>query len=248
VLAAALIFSWTGMFMTPAQFAALPHAAAAEAGGGGNLFALFGENFLEACTSLLPLIALLFLIQKLVLKEPVRDLDHVILGIVFALLGLLLFKVGLVSGLSPLGDQVGGKATLAFSPDGGLYGTLWGKLIVLAFAFAVGYGASLAEPALMSLGITVEEVTAGAFKKFLVMHSVAFGVGMGLILGIARIMYGWSSLAIVLPSYVLVVLLSLISEEKYVNIGWDSGGVTTGDITSPILIALAMACVPARIP
>jgi len=240
VLAAALIFSWTGMFMTPAQFAALPHAAAAEAGGGGNLFALFGENFLEACTSLLPLIALLFLIQKLVLKEPVRDLDHVILGIVFALLGLLLFKVGLVSGLSPLGDQVGGKATLAFSPDGGLYGTLWGKLIVLAFAFAVGYGASLAEPALMSLGITVEEVTAGAFKKFLVMHSVAFGVGMGLILGIARIMYGWSSLAIVLPSYVLVVLLSLISEEKYVNIGWDSGGVTTGDITSPILIALGL--------
>ena len=93
---------------------------------------------------------------------------------------------------------------------------------------------------LMALGITVEEVTAGAFKKFLVMHTVAFGVGLGLILGIARIMWGWSSLALVLPSYVLVVLLSLVSEEKYVNIGWDSGGVTTGDITSPILIALGL--------
>ena len=111
---------------------------------------------------------------------------------------------------------------------------------MLLFAFVVGYGASLAEPALLSLGITVEEVTAGAFKKFLVMHSVGIGVGVGLIIGVARILYDWSSLAIVLPSYGLVLLLTLISDEKYVNIGWDSGGVTTGDITSPILIALGL--------
>lgn len=242
VLAAALLFSWTGWFMTPEQYAALAPATAAAGGAapGPNVLALFGENFIDACISILPLIALLLLIQKIVLKEPVRNVDQIIMGVVFALLGLLLFKVGLITGLSPLGDQVGGKATLAFSPEGGLYGTLWGKVIVLAFAFAVGYGASLAEPALMALGITVEEVTAGAFKKFLVMHSVAFGVGLGLILGIARIMWGWSSLALVLPSYLLVVLLSLVSEEKYVNIGWDSGGVTTGDITSPILIALGL--------
>jgi hypothetical protein len=241
VLAAALLFSWTGMFMTPEQFAALPRpAAAADAAGGANVLALFGESALGAMTSMLPLIALLLLIQRFILKEPVRNLDQVIMGVVFALLGLLLFKVGLVTGLDPLGSQVGSRATSAFTPDGGIYGTLWGKLIVLAFAFAVGYGASLAEPALMSLGITVEEVTAGAFKKFLVMHSVAFGVGLGLILGIARIMWGWSSLSIVLPSYVIVVLLSLFSDEKYVNIGWDSGGVTTGDITSPILIALGL--------
>ncbi|HET8647849.1 MAG TPA: DUF1538 family protein, partial [Vicinamibacteria bacterium] len=241
VLGAALLFSWTGMYMTPEQFAALPTAGAADAAAGGpNVLALFGESALGAMTSMLPLIALLLLIQRIILKEPVRNLDQVIMGVVFALLGLLLFKVGLVMGLDPLGSQVGSRATSAFTPEGGLYGTLWGKIIVLAFAFAVGYGASLAEPALMSLGITVEEVTAGAFKKFLVMHSVAFGVGLGLILGIARIMWGWSSLAIVLPSYVLVVLLSLVSEEKYVNIGWDSGGVTTGDITSPILIALGL--------
>jgi hypothetical protein len=239
VLGASLLFSWTGMYMTPEQFAALPKAAA-DAAGGTNIFALFGKNLYEAGSSLLPLIALLLLIQRFILKEPVRNLDQVVMGVVFALIGLMLFKVGLITGLDPLGSQVGAKATDAFTPDGGLYGTLWGKAIVLAFAFAVGYGASLAEPALMSLGITVEEVTAGAFKKFLVMHSVAFGVGLGLILGIARIMWGWSSLSIVLPSYILVVLLSLISEEKYVNIGWDSGGVTTGDITSPILIALGL--------
>ena len=241
VLLMALGFAYTGAYMTPEQFAAAQAAASAAgpAEAGGVLSIIF-DSLLGACISILPLMALLLLIQKFILKEPVRYLDHIILGIVFALLGLALFKIGLIYGLSPLGEQVGSKATLAFSPNGGLYGIAWGKIIVLLFAFVAGYGASLAEPALVSLGMTVENVTAGAFKKFLVMHSVGFGVGLGLIIGVARILWGWSSLSIVFPSYVIVLLLTVISEEKYVNIGWDSGGVTTGDITSPILIALGL--------
>jgi len=239
LLGTALFCSWTGMFMTPDQYAALPKAAV-EAAGHFNVFALIGENLFGACASVLPLMALLIVVQKFVLKEPVRGIDKVLIGLSFALIGLTLFKIGLITGLSPLGDQVGAKATLAFTPNGGLYGGIWGRIIVLLFAGLAGYGASLAEPALMSLGMTVEEVTAGAFKKFLVMHSVGFGVGLGLVLGIARIMWDWSSLSIVLPSYGLVLLLTAISDEKYVNIGWDSGGVTTGDITSPILIALGL--------
>lgn len=240
VLAVTLLLSWTGAGATPPAEMAPAAAAAGEPEGGGGLLALFGESLLGASLSVLPLMGLLFVVQRYVLKEEVRNLDHVVVGIVLAVLGLLLFKVGLVTGLTPLGDQVGAKATLAFTPGGGLYGGALGKAIVLLFAFMVGYGASLAEPALASLGITVEEVTAGAFKKFLVMHCVGFGVGLGLIIGIARIMFGWSSLAIVLPSYALVMLLTIVSDEKYVNIGWDSGGVTTGDITSPILIALGL--------
>src|SRR4029450_11057834 len=164
----------------------------------------------------------------------------IVIAIVLALLGLTLFKIGLVTGLNPLGNEVGSKATMAFAPGGGLYGYGFGKVGVLLFAFVVGYGASLAEPALMSLGITVEEVTAGAFKKFLVMHSVGVGLGVGLIIGVARILFGWSSLSIMLPSYLVALVLTMMSDEKYVNIGWDSGGVTTGDITSPILIALGL--------
>jgi hypothetical protein len=241
VMGAALVCSWAGIVVTPDQYAALKAAAAAVTGTeSGGLLALVWESFIGSCTSVLPLMAVLFGVQKFVLKEPVRNLDQIIVGIGLALIGLTLFKVGLVTGLNPLGDQVGSKATMAFDPNGGLYGLTLGKIVVLLFAFVVGYGASLAEPALMSLGITVEEVTAGAFKKFLVMHSVGIGVGVGLIIGVARILFGWSSLSIMLPSYGLVLLLTLISDEKYVNIGWDSGGVTTGDITSPILIALGL--------
>lgn len=241
VMAAALVCSWAGIIVTPEQYAALKAAAASAATvEGGGFLALVWESFTSSCISVLPLMGVLFAVQKLILKEPVRNLDQVIVGIGCALIGLTLFKIGLVTGLNPLGDQVGSKATLAFDPNGGLYGLTVGKVVVLLFAFVVGYGASLAEPALMSLGITVEEVTAGAFKKFLVMHSVGIGVGVGLIIGVARILFGWSSLSIMLPSYGLVLLLTMISDEKYVNIGWDSGGVTTGDITSPILIALGL--------
>lgn len=241
VLAVALVLSWTGSYMTPEEHAAFVQGAATtDTGSDLDLFAVLGENFLAACISVLPLIAILMLIQRFVLREEIRNLDRVIIGIVFALLGLLCFKIGLLTGLTPLGDQVGGKATLAFSPDGGLFGLTWGRVIVLLFAFVVGYGASLAEPALASLGMTVEEVTAGAFKRLLVMHTVAFGVGLGLIIGIAKIMFGWSALAVVAPSYLLVLLLTAASTEQYVCIAWDSGGVTTGDITSPILIALGL--------
>jgi hypothetical protein len=241
VLALALILATTGGFMTPDQYAAAQAAAGAAATAeAGGVWATIWESFTGSCISILPLMALLLIIQKFILREPIRYLDHILLGITFALIGLTLFKMGLVWGLAPLGEQVGSKATLAFTPMGGLYGTLWGKVIVLAFAFLAGYGASLAEPALVSLGMTVEEVTAGAFKKFLVMHSVGVGVGLGLIIGVARILWDWSSLSIMLPSYGLVLLLTAISDEKYVNIGWDSGGVTTGDITSPILIALGL--------
>lgn len=240
-LAAGLICSWTGNYMTPEEYVAFQQTAvSAGPAVAGNVLTMIGNSFLSAATSVFPLILLLVVIQKIVLRDEIRNPDQVVMGVVFALLGLLLFNIGLEKGLTPLGEQVGGKATVAFTPDGGIYGTFIGKLIVLAFGFVAGYGATLAEPALVTLGMTVEDVTAGAFKRYLVMHSVGFGVGTGLVIGIAKIMFGWPALAIILPSYVLVLILTLYSDEKFVNIGWDSGGVTTGDITSPVLIALGL--------
>ena len=241
VLGAALYSSWTGHFMTPDQYEAYKQTVVASGdAGGGNTLKWIGEHFYGAASSILPLIVLLMVIQKWVLRDEIRNLDQVIAGIVLALLGLFLFHIGLEKGLTPFGEQVGSKAANAFSPDGGLYGSIWGKLIVLLFGFIAGYGATIAEPALVTLGMTVEDVTAGALKKYLVMHSVGFGVGVGLVIGVAKIMFHWSAIAIILPSYVLVLILTMFSEEKYVNIGWDSGGVTTGDITSPVLISLGL--------
>jgi hypothetical protein len=139
-----------------------------------------------------------------------------------------------------LGQQVGSNLPYSFAPPTQLYGETWGKVVAVAFAFVLGYGATLAEPALNALGKTVEDITAGAFKKPLLMHAVAFGVALGLAVGLAKILFGWSLLYLVLPSYGVLALMTVVSEEKFVNIGWDSAGVTTGPITVPLVLAMGL--------
>ena len=115
-----------------------------------------------------------------------------------------------------------------------------GFLVVLAFAFIMGYGATLAEPALNALGQTVEELTVGTFKKSLLMQSVATGVGMGMLLGVSKIIWNIPLVYLLVPSYLLLLFITKISTEEFVNIAWDSAGVTTGPITVPLVLVLGL--------
>ncbi len=126
---------------------------------------------------------------------------------------------------------------------GPLFGSgnpLPGILVVILFAFIMGYGATLAEPALNALGVTVEELTAGTFKKSLLMQAVAVGVGTGIALGVTKIVLDIPLVWIVVPSYIVLLLITKLSTEEFVNIGWDSAGVTTGPITVPLVLAMGL--------
>jgi len=124
-----------------------------------------------------------------------------------------------------------------FGEDGGLVGIL----VVLLFAFIMGYGATLAEPALNALGSTVEELTVGTFKKSLLMQAVALGVGAGITLGVAKIIWNIPLIWMMGPPYLLLLIITKLSTEEFVNIGWDSAGVTTGPITVPLVLAMGLA-------
>ena len=104
----------------------------------------------------------------------------------------------------------------------------------------MGYSATLAEPALNALGTTVEELTVGTFRKTLLMQAVAIGVGVGIALGVAKIIYDWPLIWILVPPYVVLMVLTVISSEDFVNIGWDSAGVTTGPVTVPLVLAMGL--------
>ncbi|MBM3269138.1 MAG: DUF1538 domain-containing protein [Candidatus Sericytochromatia bacterium] len=119
-------------------------------------------------------------------------------------------------------------------------GDLSGILVVLLFAFIMGYGATLAEPALNALGATVEQLTVGTFKKSLLMQAVALGVGVGIALGVAKIVWDLPLIWLLAPPYVLLMFITWISTEEFVNIGWDSAGVTTGPITVPLVLAMGL--------
>ncbi len=139
-------------------------------------------------------------------------------------------------------DQLAGQ--YRYTPvKGPLFGSgtpLPGILIVILFAFIMGYGATLAEPALNALGVTVEELTAGAFKKSLLMQAVAAGVGTGIAFGVTKIVFAIPIAWILVPPYFVLLLVTKFSSEEFVNIGWDSAGVTTGPITVPLVLAMGL--------
>ncbi|PJZ36894.1 hypothetical protein CH354_12465 [Leptospira levettii] len=117
---------------------------------------------------------------------------------------------------------------------------LLGYVIVLAFAFVLGYSATLAEPALSALGNAVEETTVGTFRKSLLIQSVAIGVGFGTLTGILKIVLEIPLIWILVPIYIFLLILNTVSKSEFIEIAWDSAGVTTGPITVPLIIAMGL--------
>lgn len=198
-----------------------------------------------ALRAIVPLILLLVLVQMLVLGQRIRRRSVFIYGVTTALAGMALFNVGLTAGLVELGNQAGANVPWAFSShwETGappLYPFALGIILTLVFAFAVGYGATVAEPALNAMGITVENLTNGAFRKRTLIHAVATGVGSGAALGVARILFDLPLGLLLLLGYTLALALTIVSREVIVNLAWDSAGVTTGPVTVPLLLALGI--------
>jgi hypothetical protein len=112
--------------------------------------------------------------------------------------------------------------------------------LAAAFAWFLGYAATMAEPALNALGVTVQNLTNGSFKKSMLMYAVAIGVATGIMLGVTKLIFDYNLLYILIPGYVLALILTLFSSEAFVNVGWDSAGVTTGPVTVPLVLAMGL--------
>lgn len=196
-----------------------------------------------ACRAILPLVGFLWLVQRFVLRQPLGRQGTVTYGIVLALAGMILFNLGLTFGLVALGDQAGTTTPNAFSATrtgAALYPYVIGVALTLAFAAAIGFGATLAEPALSAMGYTVESLTDGAFSRRLLVRAVAVGVAGGTSLGVAKIVFALPMLELLIASYVVAITLTALSTEEYVNLAWDSAGVTTGPVTVPLILSLGL--------
>lgn len=201
--------------------------------------------------AILPLCIFMFITLMVILKERLRKSDEIFLGIVFSLIGMAFFSLGLTVGLTPLGTQLGSNVPITFAsivPWGGdgvvpavFENPVTGKVVTMLFAFFLGYGATLAEPALNAMGETVEEVTVGVFKKKLLMQVVAIGVGLGIAAGVAQMAFESLDLTTLLvPPYLLLLLLTVLSSDEFVNFAWDGAGVTTGPIIVPLVLAMGL--------
>ena len=189
---------------------------------------------------LAPILVIIAFFQIFVLRQPVDDLAGIAVGIVFVMLGLAIFVQGLEMALFPLGEALAN----AFARKGSLF---W----LLTFAFGLGFGTTVAEPALIAVGAEAAEVMAAAgfiaagegsedFYAQALRYTVAVSVGASLVIGVVRILKGWPIQWLIISGYVLVVALTTVAPEEIVGIAYDSGGVTTSTITVPLVTALGV--------
>ena len=204
-----------------------------------------GQEIVLGVRAILPLVLFLFVVLKLVLKEKLERQGDIFYGITLAIIGMCIFNLGLTYGLSKLGASAGGLVPTAFMEVAGyeaspLYIYAVGLALALAFAWFLGFGATLAEPALNALGITTEKLTNGVFKKKTLINAVSIGVAFGIAIGVAKLIFDLPLAWLILPGYLLAMLLTFFSSEEFVNVAWDSAGVTTGPITVPLVLAMGL--------
>ena len=205
----------------------------------------FLADILSALRAILPLVLILWLVQRFVLKEQTEQPRIIGYGVSLTIAGMALFSVGLDYGLVALGNQAGNLLPAAFARFSSVAGSPLfsyeiGIALVLLFAAFVGFGATMAEPALNAMGVTVQNLTDGAFRKDMLIRSVAAGVALGTTLGVVKVLFQLPIAAFLLPGYVLALMLTVLSSEEYVNLAWDSAGVTTGPVTVPLVLAMGL--------
>jgi len=199
---------------------------------------------LRICTGsfrdLIPIIVVVAFFQIVVLQQPFPNIERVVVGLVFVVVGLSLFVQGLQISLFPLGE---GMAD-AFARKGSL-------TALLAFAFFLGFATTVAEPALIAVAAKAAEVagTAGFISDTEVARNdyalnlrltVAVSVGAALVLGVFRILKGWPVHYLIIGGYILVIVMTGFAPPEIVGIAYDSGGVTTSTVTVPLVAALGV--------
>jgi len=205
-----------------------------------------GAEMVLGVRAILPLVLFLFLVLKLVVKEELENQGEIFYGIGLTIVGMCIFNLGLTYGLSKLGGSAGGLVPTAFMqipgvPGSPIYVYSVGLILALAFAWVLGFAATIAEPALNALGTTTENLTHGVFKKKTLISAVSVGVAFGIAIGLAKLIFNLPLTWLLVPGYLLAVVLTFFSTEEFVNIAWDSAGVTTGPITVPLVLAMGLA-------
>lgn len=197
-------------------------------------------SLLGSMRDLLPIILVIAFFQIVVLQQPIPDLIGLITGIILVLFGLTFFIYGLEMGLFPIGESM----AHAFAKKGSV---TW----LLVFAFALGFGTTVAEPALIAVaaesakiaaegGIITNNETAIYNYATGLRLTVAFSVGLAILIGVLRILKGWPLHYLIIGGYICVMVMTIFAPKSIIGIAYDSGGVTTSTITVPLVTALGV--------
>ena len=195
---------------------------------------------LGSVRDLLPIILVIVFFQFFVLQQPLPNIAQILLGVLFVVLGLTFFIHGLEQGLFPIGESM----ATAFARKGSLF---W----LIMFAFSLGFGTTVAEPALIAVAEEAADIAAAgdmigssleAKEGYAdgLRYTVALSVGLAIVVGVIRIIKGWPVQWLIIGGYILVVIMTMFAPAEIIGIAYDSGGVTTSTITVPLVTALGV--------
>ncbi|MBA5763432.1 DUF1538 domain-containing protein [Vibrio sp. 404] len=216
----------------------------------------FLDTFFSTIADVIPIATIIFGFQFAVLKRPVANLPHVLLGFFYVILGLSLFLLGLEMALFPLGETMAEQLTapdfieqvrLSTESVLGWADYYW----VYLFAFCIGFSTTVAEPSLIAVAIKANQVSGGSISVNGLRIAVAIGVAFGISLGSYRIVVGDPIHYYIIAGYIIVVIQTFYAPKLIIPLAYDSGGVTTSTVTVPLVAALGLglaSTVPGRNP
>jgi len=198
------------------------------------------RSMLGSLRDLAPIILVIAFFQLAVLQQPIPNLMDLVVGTLLVVMGLTFFIFGLEMGLFPIGESM----AQAFAKKGS---AAW----LFLFAFSLGFGTTVAEPALIAVSQEAANVAAKggvienskqAIQQYAdgLRLTVAVSVGLAIFIGVLRILKGWPIQYFIISGYFLVVVMTVFAPKSIIGIAYDSGGVTTSTITVPLVTALGV--------
>lgn len=205
-----------------------------------DLLRALGRDARNSLRDLTPIVVVIGVFQAFIIRQPVDGLMSIVVGGLLVFAGLTFFIFGLRLALFPVGEGL----ARSLARKGSLF---W----LIAFAFVLGFGTTVAEPALIAVATEAAKVAADAEViaktpdamsdyAFGLRMTVALAVGVALVLGVMRIITNWSLPVLIISGYALVVLLTALAPPEIIGIAYDSGGVTTSTVTVPLVTALGV--------
>ncbi|HHU83121.1 MAG TPA: DUF1538 domain-containing protein [Firmicutes bacterium] len=192
----------------------------------------FKESIRETAQAVLPVSLVVIMLQFLLAGIPLASLLQFLIGTLMVMAGLFLFLTGVKIGLLPLGEMIGSHL-----PRLGVIA------LVLIVAFVVGFSVTVAEPDVRVLAYQVDLVSNGAISQTFLVFAVALGVGFFISLGMLRLALNFPIQALLGISYLVILILSFFTPPEFIPVAFDSGGVTTGPLTTPFILALGIGTV-----
>jgi hypothetical protein len=193
------------------------------------MWSLLREKLLDVLKAVAPLVGLVVVLQLTVVHAPLDVFMQFLAGATLAVLGMLLLFTGIDLGILPMGRFIGAELPKKGSIT-----------LIVTVAFALGFATTVAEPDVLVLSAQVDNVSQGAMSGRAILYAIAFGVAIFTALAMRRIITGWPIRWLLAGIYAAVIVLCLIAPSHFVPLAFDAGSVTTGVLSAPVIIAVAI--------